>query len=140
MASKHHTVTRPSSFNSPWVCREEFMGKHPYIWRAEAPGQCLCPIPLQGRGCPVPEWPGCQSSCLATSLPSPVLQEAARDSKRKPWVNRGKYQHTTWTLQPPAALRAVPSSDSSWRSPGALLCPGREMLGQPGPRQSSPCT
>lgn len=60
------------------------MGKYPYIWRAEAPGQGLCPTPLQGRHqagtCPVPEWPECQSSCMATNLPTPVPSELLQEA------------------------------------------------------------
>lgn len=87
----------------------------------------------------------CQSGHGAKTAAWPPTYPALRsrrqlwDSKRKPWVNRAKYQLSRCTLQPPTALRAVPGSESFWRSPGALLCPGREMLGQPGPRQSSPC-
>lgn len=54
-----------------------------------------------GQGAKAAAWPPTHPA-LCPQSPS---KRHLWDSKRKPWVNRAKYQLTTCTLQPPAALR-----------------------------------
>lgn len=127
MASKYHTVMRPTSFNSPWVCREELIGKHAYIWRAKAQGH-LSNITAEDAPSRkllgveyLPEHTTCQSSSKTTYLTSHHgLRRQRWNSKRKPWANREKYVLATSTLQPPAAPSALAVASCWTDGPSAL--------------------
>lgn len=106
---------RPSSLNNPWFCREKVVGKHPPIWKTEAPGQGKHSASLQKvtkqAECSCTAWP--RTDCH----PQSPFQEAVLGlwTSSKPSV-----RHLLVSPCTPSNVSGLPGN--AW-SNGAGLCP-----------------